>query len=303
MYLSVFVFLSSLLHDHNTKFFKDVKIFTNTLHLRPVGEIDNDELQNKNNVYKLYEEKHNHYIEHYGTKNIFGANPILNKFKVTRDKVLLNRTKKQEIINTEFGSINSSTKYIYKGRRPHDLIRFNVKVTNDDLHADIPEILDEFEDTISLKLDAISLIRIFDGLEDQKLIVSAVYHPSDLSIYCFNVFATVNGRVVDNDHVLLPNEYIRKGSCKTDFDSSAKYFGFPLVLNYGDYIEKPMHIRGASNLKVKLELVNLHYNHNYIVRRYIKNKNKPIETSWLKFQKTKEDIALEEFDKLKKFGK
>jgi hypothetical protein len=209
---------------------------------------------------------------------------------------LRSRTKYQELLHGDFGTIYAQSTYYYvEGHRgPHPPQRFTVAYANG-LEHETPEILPTLPDE-GLELDTVSVVRVFRA-PPEFLIVSANYDPHG-HVQAVHVNGARNGDWVHpND---IPEPY-RKLGVATMLDNPPRalsYFGLPSRFPVDTYQHVPStDLFSPVQLAGVLDVVNLHLDQTRYVEQDLFHSDGAVERRFLRFRLTDADRLLAPLDR------
>ncbi len=209
-------------------------------------------------------------------------------YYVSRDLVLKQRRKFQEIYSGSFGVIIAESSYSYPGTdQPFPQIGFSVRADIYKVKAEVPRIISE-PPSPTAQLNSITVARILRS-EAEDLVAVGIYNPNgELLSVVVDAFTSGKGAPVS-----------RPTSIKT-MDDVINYdiqtFGFPVRFSVDEYRRIPSALYLRADGAGPFTLVSFHYEHNRWVEQYLfeDSGRNPTDyhTRHLEFPLTDQDEAL-----------
>lgn len=224
-----------------------------------------------------------------------------NAFHVDDADRLITRSKYQELLSGEFGVVYAETTYHYADSYKNDdwATSFTTELYTPGIPHEPFQIVDAFPPASTLKLSAISLVRVFkNGAE--FVVVSANY-AHDGHFESISVSGSKNGTWLGNRFSIPGIEGIGHGQTTSSGFKTRETFGLPRTFPVASYLAHPTQVFDAAILSSALDVVNLHYDMNQWVKQDFYDQQ-AVRTRFLMFRPTPEDLALEKIDRKRLFG-
>lgn len=223
-----------------------------------------------------------------------------NAFHVDSSNRLITRSKYQELLTGEYGTVYAEITYHYADDYKGD--NWATSFTTESYTADVPhepsQTIDALPSAANLELSAISVVRVFKN--GAEFVIASANYAHDGHFESINVSGSRNGEWLGDRFVIPGVEGIGHGEFYSGF-KARQAFGLPRVFPKALYLAHPMPICGSAILTSALDVVNLHYNRNRWVRQDLYSDG-VIKTKFLEFRFTPEDKALETIDRQRLFG-
>ena len=210
------------------------------------------------------------------------------------DRRLRSRTKHQELLHGDFGTIYAQSTYYYaechSGPHPQ---RFTVAYANA-LEHETPEILPALPDE-GFERDAVSVVRIFRA-PPEFLIVSANYDTHG-RMQAVHVNVARNGDWVHSNHIPEPYRKLGVATMLNTPPRVLTYYGLPSRFPVDTYRHAPSSdLFGAVQLAGVLDVVNVHLDQTRYVDQDLFHADGTVERRFLRFRLTDVDRMLAPLD-------
>jgi hypothetical protein len=211
------------------------------------------------------------------------------------DSRLRSRTKHQELLYGDFGTIYAQSTYYYvEGYRGPNPQRFTVAYANV-LEHETPEILPALPDE-GFELDAVSVVRVFRA-PPEFLIVSANYDAHG-RMQAVHVNGARNGDWVHSNHIPEPYRKLGVATMLNNPPRVLTYYGLPSRFPVDAYQHAPPRdLFGPVPLAGVLDVVNLHLDQTRYVEQDLFHSQGAVERRFLRFRVTDADRILEPIDR------
>jgi hypothetical protein len=229
-----------------------------------------------------------------------GGKVRYNAFWVNADDTISDKTKYQVLLSGPFGTVYAESDYFYDSYYKGQPTTFSSVPYFNDVRSEPFQLASALPATENLRLNAISVIRIFHA-PPEFLIVSANYSP-DGRLESLHVNGAKHGDWVHSNEVRSLYPDLDVATLSADWPGTRERFGIPAAFPVQEYQRSPANIFHPVKLNDALDVVNFHYERNRWVRQDSFLPDGTRQTRFLTYLKTHEDEILEPIDSSRQFG-